>query len=230
MEGLPEPWSRARIWVKRDDLCGAGGTKVRKLAAVLPRARAAGAKTVLTFGHLDSNHALATALAARDAGLGAELWIQASAGDDFPERRQAFAAVATRVSYRKGQVGLALGAAAAMVAGWLKGYAPWLLLPGGTTPATCAAVAPLVLEVALQFEQLGEPLPERWAAAVGSGGTLAGLWAGVRALELPCRLVGFHASDPRLVRPWLVAAYANAALDRLGLPGHLGAEDIEISS
>jgi D-cysteine desulfhydrase len=229
VEGLPEPWSRARIWVKRDDLCGPGGTKVRKLAAALSAARASGAKTVVTFGHLDSNHALATALAARDAGLGADLWIQASAGSDLPERRQAFAAVATRVSYRQGQVGLVLGAAGSIVAGWLQGYAPCLLLPGGTTPATCAAVAPLALEVAEQFETLGEPLPERWAAAVGSGGTLAGLCAGLRALQLPCRLVGFHASDPWLVRPSLVAAYANAALDRLGLSGHLSADQLELS-
>jgi 1-aminocyclopropane-1-carboxylate deaminase/D-cysteine desulfhydrase-like pyridoxal-dependent ACC family enzyme len=87
-----------------------------------------------------------------------------------------------------------------------------------------------VLEVAEQFARLGEPLPERWAVAAGSGGTLAGLCAGVRALALPCRLTGFHASDPVLVRPWLVAAYANAALDRLGLPGHLAADEIEIST
>ncbi len=230
VEGLPEPWSRARVWVKRDDLCGTGGTKVRKLAAVLPAARALGAKAVVTFGHLDSNHALATALAARSAGLGADLWIQAGAGEELPERRRAFAAVATRVNYRAGQASLALGAATALAAGWLKGDAPWPILPGGTTPATCAAVAPAVLEVVEQFAVLGEPLPERWAAAVGSGGTLAGLYAGLRALELPCRLVGFQGSDPTVVRPSLVAAYANAALDRLGLGGHASADEIELSS
>jgi 1-aminocyclopropane-1-carboxylate deaminase/D-cysteine desulfhydrase-like pyridoxal-dependent ACC family enzyme len=123
-----------------------------------------------------------------------------------------------------------LGAAASLVAGWLRGDAPWLFLPGGTTPVTCAAVAPMALEVAEQFEKLGEPVPERWAAAVGSGGTFAGLRAGLHALELPCRLIGFQASDARLVRPWLLAAYANAALDRLGLPGHVSADEIEVSA
>jgi 1-aminocyclopropane-1-carboxylate deaminase/D-cysteine desulfhydrase-like pyridoxal-dependent ACC family enzyme len=133
------------------------------------------------------------------------------------------------VSYRAGPLGLVLGAAAALARGWLGGAAPWLLLPGGTSPATCAAVATVPLEVVEQFHQLGEPLPEQWAVAVGSGGTLAGLWAGARTLGLPCRLHGFHASDPALVRRWLVAAYANAALDRLGLPGHVSADEVEMS-
>ncbi|HUB06963.1 MAG TPA: pyridoxal-phosphate dependent enzyme [Myxococcales bacterium] len=229
-EGLPAPWSRARLWVKRDDLLGTGGTKVRKLAHALAAAKAAGAQTVLTFGHLDSNHALATARAARAAGLRTELWLQERSADELPERRRAMAEAAERVTYRRGTVGLVLGAAGSFAAAAVRGRPPWVMLPGGTSPATSAAVAPLVLEVVEQLAVLGEPLPPRWAVAVGSGGTLAGLWAGVRGLGLPVRLVAFHASDPWLTRRSLVAALANAALDRLDLPGHVGADEIELSA
>ncbi|MHB8420254.1 MAG: pyridoxal-phosphate dependent enzyme [Myxococcales bacterium] len=228
-EGMPAPWSRARIFVKRDDLLGPGGTKVRKLAHALATARASGAKAVLTFGHLDSNHALATAVAARAAGLTAELWLQERSSDELPARRGAMAEAADRVSYRRSALGLALGAAGSFAASALRGRAPWLLLPGGTSPATSAAVAPLVLEAVEQIQAIGEPLPERWIVAAGSGGTLAGLCAGLRALSLPVRLTAYHASDPWLTRPSLVAALGNAALDRLGLPGHLSADEIEIS-
>ncbi len=223
---LPEPWARARILVKRDDRLGPGGTKVRKLASALPAAKAAGRRVVATFGHEDSNHALATARAAASAGLGAELWLQA--GTTSAARRDAYTAAAREVRYRRGAVGLAAGAFAHWLAAAPSGGAPWLMPPGGTTPATCAAVACMVVEIADQLAAAGEPIPERWAVAVGTGGTLAGLCAGVRALELPSQLVGFGASDPALVRPALVAALANAALDRLGLPGHLGADEVEL--
>jgi len=55
LEGLPGPWSGRTVWVKRDDRCGPGGTKARKLAVALGDARRLGANGLLTFGTLDSN-------------------------------------------------------------------------------------------------------------------------------------------------------------------------------
>ena len=59
------------IWMKCDDRSGIlyGGNKVRKLGFLLGAARADGCKTVLTFGAAGSNHALATAIYARELGL-----------------------------------------------------------------------------------------------------------------------------------------------------------------
>lgn len=61
----------AEIWVKRDDLTGAAlsGNKVRKLDFLMADALAQGAHTVLTTGRIQSNHARATAVAARQLGL-----------------------------------------------------------------------------------------------------------------------------------------------------------------
>ena len=59
------------LFIKRDDLSGKvyGGNKIRKLEFLLGDALRIGAKEVLTFGSAGSNHALATAIYARQLGL-----------------------------------------------------------------------------------------------------------------------------------------------------------------
>ena len=59
------------VWVKRDDLTGAGlaGNKVRKLEYLLAEALEQGARAVVTTGGIQSNHCRATAVACRMLGL-----------------------------------------------------------------------------------------------------------------------------------------------------------------
>jgi D-cysteine desulfhydrase len=61
----------SRLYIKRDDLSGRiyGGNKVRKLEFLLGNTLKANAKEVMTFGGAGSNHALATAIYARQIGL-----------------------------------------------------------------------------------------------------------------------------------------------------------------
>src|SRR5205814_6026102 len=61
------------VWVKREDRSSPvyGGNKVRTLEAVLGRARAAGARTIWATGAYGSNHAVATVMHARAAGMDA---------------------------------------------------------------------------------------------------------------------------------------------------------------
>ena len=59
------------LWVKRDDLSAPvyGGNKIRKLEFLLADALQKNCGTVLTFGGLGSNHALATSIHCRQLGL-----------------------------------------------------------------------------------------------------------------------------------------------------------------
>lgn len=59
------------IWIKRDDMTGValGGNKVRKLEFLLADAVRKGAKTVLTTGGAQSNHAMLTAACCMRLGL-----------------------------------------------------------------------------------------------------------------------------------------------------------------
>jgi D-cysteine desulfhydrase len=64
-----------RIWVKRDDLteCVASGNKIRKLEFTLAQALAEGADTVITCGGVQSNHCRATAVLGARLGLNVHL-------------------------------------------------------------------------------------------------------------------------------------------------------------
>lgn len=63
------------LWVKREDLVGlgGGGNKVRKLQYLCAAAIAAGARTLVTTGAAQSNHARLTAAAGARLGLDVEL-------------------------------------------------------------------------------------------------------------------------------------------------------------
>ena len=59
------------LWIKRDDLTGAGlgGNKVRKLEYLLAEAKKQGARLIFTTGGAQSNHAMLTAACAGKLGL-----------------------------------------------------------------------------------------------------------------------------------------------------------------
>ena len=76
-----------RILIKRDDLTGLafGGNKVRKLEFLVAEALADGARVLVTAGAAQSNHARATAAAARVAGMRALLVLEAPLSDGPPQ-------------------------------------------------------------------------------------------------------------------------------------------------
>lgn len=71
LERLSREVGGPRIWVKRDDLTGAllSGNKVRKLEFVLAQALAQGCDSIVTCGGLQSNHCRATAVLCAQLGL-----------------------------------------------------------------------------------------------------------------------------------------------------------------
>ena len=71
LERLGNQLGNIQLYIKRDDLSGKvyGGNKPRKLEFLLGNAIRSKAKEVITFGGVGSNHALATAIYARQLGL-----------------------------------------------------------------------------------------------------------------------------------------------------------------
>lgn len=221
---VPKHWPLAHggaLWVKRDDLLGEGGTKVRKLTVALARAQASG-RGLLTVGHLDSNHAPATARAAALLGVPVELALWGRPHSD-PVRAVWLRSLAP-VRFYSSALGLVFGTAVRL---WRARRQLDLFPPGGTTAVTTAAVALAVAEVVGQFEALGEPIPTRWAIAVGSGGSFAGLLAGARALGLSVAVTGVVASS-RLLGRRREARLANAALRLLGCTERVVAGDVKL--
>src|SRR5918912_921330 len=73
LEYLPRLSARLKreVFIKRDDAIGPalGGNKTRKLEYLLAEGKQKGARNVVTFGGLQSNHARITAAAANKLGL-----------------------------------------------------------------------------------------------------------------------------------------------------------------
>ena len=184
---LPTPISIARldsipntreIAIKRDDLTGRryGGNKIRKLEYLLHRARQRGARRVATFGAIGSNHAVATALCAIDAGfdctcllahqslkpgLGRALRIHQSLGSEIValsgDRRRRVATMRRA----------------------LQGRGVFAIPMGGSSWVGTAGFVNAGLELAAQIDAGECPLPARVYVAFGTMGTAVGIALGL---------------------------------------------------
>jgi 1-aminocyclopropane-1-carboxylate deaminase/D-cysteine desulfhydrase-like pyridoxal-dependent ACC family enzyme len=204
-----------RLLVKRDDAIpfGFGGNKVRKLALVAAQARAEEALTLVTMGGLQSNHCRATAATAAWLGLACHLVLNG----ERPARLTAntllddlFGATLELVATRE-ERGPAMERAVERLRS--EGRRPFAIPLGASTPLG-----------ALGFARAAEELwgqdirPTVIVHASSSGGTQAGLLAGLRLLGASTRVVGVSADERADVLGRDVTALAEAALGALGVP------------
>ncbi|MES1955678.1 D-cysteine desulfhydrase family protein [Salinisphaera hydrothermalis] len=198
------------LYVKRDDhmSLGGGGNKLRKLEFLLGQARAAGVDTIVTVGGLQSNHARLTAAACARLGLACELVLTRVVPRSDPEYEtggnvlldQLFGAV---VHTRAGDVDALEEAHARAEALEARGRCVVVIPTGGSTATGCLGYARCAYEIAAQEEKLGFTF-DAVVVANGSGGTHAGLAAGMIALR----------RDPRCIRSYAVLAEESTARAR----------------
>ncbi|KAK9831510.1 hypothetical protein WJX81_004069 [Elliptochloris bilobata] len=198
--GVPEG---CEMWIKRDDLSGMqlSGNKVRKLEFLIAQALEEGADTVVTLGGIQSNHARATAVAARYAGLDAHLILRHSrtAMDDDPgltgnllvERMVgAHVHLVTKEEYQSmGSVALGERLVERLRAA---GRRPFLIPVGGSSSVGSWGYLEAVREIEAQA---GERPFTDIAVACGSGGTVAGLALGVRLSGAETRVHAYGVCD-----------------------------------
>ncbi len=160
------------VLLKRDDLLHqvVTGNKWRKLKYLLDDARRAGVSTLLTFGGAYSNHV--RALAAAGAAVGFRT-IGVIRGEERPRNDGLAAAEAAgmhlhyldRATYRR-------KTDPAVLRDLHERFGDFLLVPeGGTTIHALRGCAEIVDEIGQPFDVI--------ACAVGTGGTLAGISAGL---------------------------------------------------
>lgn len=172
VELVDERLGGVRVWLKRDDLIDAvvTGNKWRKLRHLLPDAQRAGATTLLTFGGAYSNHVRAVAVAGRRHGFATVGVIR---GEERPTNPGLVAAAADgmrlhyldRATFRRKHDPDVLDALR-------RAFGEFYLVPeGGTTVHAVAGCAEVIREIDVPFDTIVCP--------VGTGGTLAGLAAGL---------------------------------------------------
>lgn len=168
------------LWIKRDDLVGlgGGGNKVRKLERSCAAALAAGATTLVTTGAAQSNHARLTAAAGARLGLDVEL-VLAGTGDAANTGNLVLDRLLGAHVHWAGAVGNeALDAIAADRVAALAhaGVTAFQVPYGGTDAVSAVAYADAGTEAVDQLADV-----RHHVVAVGSGGTAAGLVAGLGA-------------------------------------------------
>jgi D-cysteine desulfhydrase family pyridoxal phosphate-dependent enzyme len=215
---------RFEILAKRDDCTGLalGGNKVRKLEYLLGEALAAGADALITTGGVQSNHARQTAAAAAKLGLACELVLPRLVPGRDPAYETSgnrllddWLGARLRIVERGADVAPAVAEIEARAAA--RGGRAFFIPAGGSTPTGCLGYAHAALELAEQIAE-GAPRPDAIVLAVSSGGTLAGLLAGLGAAGLALPVVAISVYGPEAkVRP-IVRGLADETCARLACP------------
>ncbi len=182
-----------RLLVKRDDSISFafGGNKVRKLEMVLPDAIAKGADTLVTIGGVHSNHVRVTASAAARTGLGCVVILNGAR----PRRPSGNALLdelaGATVHYVKAREERVPRMRAVMDDLTRAGRRPYEVPLGASTPLGALGYALAVVELVEQGAR-----PDAIVLSSSSGGTLAGVVAGVELCGLRTRVLAISPDDP----------------------------------
>lgn len=171
----------AELWVKDDSAIGTlyGGNKVRKLQLILPHAQARGAKRLVTFGAIGSHHVLATSL------LGGSLGFPVSALL-FPQPADSHVIENLKAALTAGLDAHPVASLARVPLALARHLRPgdYLIPAGGSGPVGSRGFYRAASELAAQVDARQLPAPDVIVVALGSGGTAAGLVAGLVACGL----------------------------------------------
>ena len=190
-----DPGSGKRsVSIKYDNLTGSiyGGNKVRKLEYIFPRALAKGCKRIATFGAAGSNHALATALYARQAGFECTCFLS------HQEKTALVAATLnTQVQNRTDLVryGGAYKSRIRTLRQHLWGKDAWVIPMGGSSWLGTIGFVAAALELAAQIENKEIPLPDKLYVGSGTMGTAVGLALGLAIAGLNTEVHAVRVSD-----------------------------------
>lgn len=181
------------LLVKRDDAIsfGFGGNKVRKLEYVLAQVHAYGADTIVTVGGVQSNHARATAAAAAKLGLKCVLIINGVKPDRPTANALLDRLLGAEIEYIPSRNERAEASERVMARLREEGRRPFFVPLGASTPTGAFGFLAAIGEL------VGQGIvPDVIVHASSSGGTQAGLVAGVALYGINTRIIGVSADDP----------------------------------
>jgi D-cysteine desulfhydrase len=201
-EALERPG--VEFFVKNDGALATdyGGNKARKLERILTSALERGARRVVTFGPAGSHHVLATTWFARRVGLPTTALL-------FRQPASRHAEENLRVSLAAGLDPVPVPSLGLLPLALARVVRPgdWVVPPGGASREGVLAFSDAVDELLAQVEAGDLKAPNAIVVAVGTGGTAAGLLAGLRRREQSVTLIGADVG--------VLGRRANAVVERL---------------
>ena len=199
------PAGRRTVAVKRDDVSSAlyGGNKIRKLEYIFRRALDRGATRVATFGAAGSNHALATAILARDIGLDCTCFLgHQKRTPKVPYTLNMHRHLGTEIVRYGGSI-----EKLPLFREYLQHRKTWVVPLGGSCWLGAVGFVAAGLELAEQIAQGSIACPARIYIANGTMGSAAGLLLGLAAAGLSTEVHAVRVADNEFTNP--------AILDRL---------------
>ena len=195
------------LFIKRDDMSGKvyGGNKIRKLEFILADALHRGAKEVLTFGAAGSNHALATAIYAKQVGLKSISMLVPQPNADYVRRNLLLSYHYGAELHLYSPKRFFKSAADPSVFyqllrhGLKKGRLPYVIPMGGSSPLGAVGYVNAAFELDIQIQRGKIPEPDYIYIASGSMGTAAGLILGLRAANRKTKVVAVRVNSERFV-------------------------------
>jgi D-cysteine desulfhydrase len=195
------------LFIKRDDLTGKvyGGNKVRKLEFILGDALRRGAKEVMTFGTAGSNHALATAIYAKQLGLKSISMLIPQPNADYVQHNLLFSYHHGAELHLYSPNRFFKGTADPSVVYQLlrhslkQGQLPHVIPMGGSSPLGAVGYVNAAFELHGQIVKGEMPEPDCIYIASGSMGTAAGLILGIRALSMKTKVVAVRVNSEKFV-------------------------------
>ena len=223
-----------RVWVKRDDQTGLamGGNKVRKLEYLLAEAQKQSADVILTTGATQSNHCRQTAAAAARLGLDCELLIEhrfPDASDDYRHGGNLQLDRLLGATVHDFEKGTDTSAEMERRADELRaeGRNPYVVPLGGSSVVGALGYRTAAVEILRQADDRGFT-PAEIVHATASGGTQAGLVAGLAIKRSEVPLLGISAGAPESYLGEVVRGLAEGVFEHIGIERALGPHAVVI--
>lgn len=194
------------LLVKRDDKSGVlyGGNKVRKLEFLLADALRQDCQGVITFGTAGSNHALATAVYARQCDLICYSMLSPQPVSSAVRRNLlAGYGIGNRLMGYESYEDSVAGARALLKEASERGVRLYRVRGGGSSPLGCVGFVNAALELRRQIDEQDLPAPDVIYVPLGTMGTVTGLMIGLQAADIDCPVVAVRvvaeevANEPR---------------------------------
>lgn len=221
---LSKKYPGAQVYSKHDGLSGKlrtntrrvfAGNKLRKLSFLLADARAQGHDTVLTFGSAGSNHALQTAIYAKQLGLDCICILKPQPNTPGVQRnlllQQRYGAQLKYAADTEAQEVMAQEICADYARMGRK--EPYVIPLGGSCACGVLGYVDAVLELKDQVDAGVLPLPDCIYVAAGSGGTAAGILLGLQVAQIACpvKIVLVEPDQQELMRAIIQKLFQQAA-------------------
>jgi len=167
-----------RLAIKYDNLSGRiyGGNKIRKLEYIFARAKSKQCERIATFGAAGSNHALATALYAKEAGFECTCFLSHQAKSPLvAETLNKHLEIGTELV----RYGGAYTKRLATLRKYLQNRNAWVIPMGGSSWLGTVGFVAAGLELVSQIEHGDVELPDRIYVGSGTMGTAIGIALGL---------------------------------------------------